>query len=59
LRARWGGDEFAIVAPNTVRRSAQQLAQRLLAHVAQEAKARDAAVTIEQIGHFPIWRIKS
>jgi diguanylate cyclase (GGDEF)-like protein len=44
--ARWGGDEFAIVAPNSVRRSAQRLAQRLLGHVSRQAKARDAAVTI-------------
>jgi diguanylate cyclase (GGDEF)-like protein len=44
--ARWGGDEFAIVAPNTVSRSAQQLAQRLLGHVSEQARARDAAVTI-------------
>lgn len=44
--ARWGGDEFAIVAPNSVRRSAQRLAQRLLGHVSRQARARDAAVTI-------------
>jgi diguanylate cyclase (GGDEF)-like protein len=46
LGARWGGDEFAIVAPNTPRHSAQQLAQRLLGHVSEQAGARDAAVTI-------------
>lgn len=44
--ARWGGDEFAIVAPNTVQRSAQHLAQRLLEHVSNEARSHDAAVTI-------------
>jgi diguanylate cyclase (GGDEF)-like protein len=44
--ARWGGDEFAIVAPNTVRGSAERLAQRLLGHVSEQARARDAAVTI-------------
>jgi diguanylate cyclase (GGDEF)-like protein len=44
--ARWGGDEFAIVAPNSVRRSAQRLGQRLLGHVSRQARARDAAVTI-------------
>jgi diguanylate cyclase (GGDEF)-like protein len=44
--ARWGGDEFAIVAPNTVRRSAQHLAQRLLGHVSEQAKAHEAPVTI-------------
>jgi diguanylate cyclase (GGDEF)-like protein len=44
--ARWGGDEYAIVAPNTDRRSAQQLAQRLLGYVSEQAGAGDAAVTI-------------
>lgn len=44
--ARWGGDEFAIVAPNTVRRSAHRLAQRLLGQVVRQATARDVAVTI-------------
>lgn len=43
--ARWGGDEFAIVAPNTVRSAAQHLAQRLMGHVASEARTRQA-VTI-------------
>lgn len=44
--ARWGGDEFAIVAPNTVRRSAQRLAQRLLGQMARQATSRDVTVTI-------------
>jgi diguanylate cyclase (GGDEF)-like protein len=44
--ARWGGDEFAIVAPNTVRGAAQQLAQRLLGHVSEQAEARSAPITI-------------
>lgn len=44
--ARWGGDKFAIVAPNTVRRSAHRLAQRLLGQVVRQATARDVAVTI-------------
>jgi diguanylate cyclase (GGDEF)-like protein len=44
--ARWGGDEFAIVAPNTVRRSAQRVAQRLLGQMARQATARDVGVTI-------------
>jgi diguanylate cyclase (GGDEF)-like protein len=43
--ARWGGDEFTIVAPNTGRRSAQQLAQRLLGRVSGQSRARDS-VTI-------------
>jgi diguanylate cyclase (GGDEF)-like protein len=44
--ARWGGDEFAIVAPNTARQPARQLAYRLLRHVSEQAHARDAAVTV-------------
>jgi diguanylate cyclase (GGDEF)-like protein len=44
--ARWGGDEFVIVAPNTVRRSAQQLAQRLLGALSEQAPAPDTRVTI-------------
>jgi diguanylate cyclase (GGDEF)-like protein len=44
--ARWGGDEFAIVAPNTIQRSAQHLALWLLEHVSNQARAHDAAVTI-------------
>jgi len=44
--ARWGGDEFAIVAPNTHGRDAQQLGQRLLGHVSEQASAQGAALTI-------------
>jgi diguanylate cyclase (GGDEF)-like protein len=44
--ARWGGDEFAIVAPNTARSSAQHLAQRLWGQVPHEAQAHHTAVTI-------------
>jgi diguanylate cyclase (GGDEF)-like protein len=43
--ARWGGDEFAIVAPNTSSQSAKHLAERLLGHLSAEARARQAAVT--------------
>jgi diguanylate cyclase (GGDEF)-like protein len=44
--ARWGGDEFVIVTPNTVRTSAHHLAQRLLGHLSQEAQTHHTAVTI-------------
>jgi diguanylate cyclase (GGDEF)-like protein len=44
--ARWGGDEFGIVAPNTPRSAAQQLAQRLLGHVSEQARARGTPVTL-------------
>jgi diguanylate cyclase (GGDEF)-like protein len=44
--ARWGGDEFAIVAPNTSRNAAQRLAQRLLTEAAGRAQAREVAVTV-------------
>jgi len=44
--ARWGGDEFVIVAPNTTSRSAQHLGQRLLGQVSNQARMQHAAVTI-------------
>jgi len=44
--ARWGGDEFALVAPNTPRQPAQQLAHRLVAHVAEHTHTRGVRVTI-------------
>lgn len=44
--ARWGGDEFAIVAPNTASDSAQHLAGRLLDHVSKQAAARRGNVTV-------------
>jgi diguanylate cyclase (GGDEF)-like protein len=34
--ARWGGDEFSIVAPQTSRDAARRLAERLLVHLADE-----------------------
>lgn len=34
--ARWGGDEFSIVAPHTSREAAERLAERLLVHLAAQ-----------------------
>lgn len=47
--ARWGGDEFAIVAPNTAEPAAQRLASRLLAEIPKWA-GRDEAVVTASIG---------
>jgi two-component system, cell cycle response regulator len=37
--ARWGGDEFSIVAPETSREAAQRLAERLLVHLSDQDRA--------------------
>ena len=39
LGARWGGDEFSIVAPQTSRDAAQRLAERLLVLLADQDRA--------------------
>jgi diguanylate cyclase (GGDEF)-like protein len=44
--ARWGGDEFAIVAPNTPPHAAHRLAHRLLTETSRPPKARGIAVTV-------------
>jgi len=44
--ARWGGDEFAIVAPNTERGAAHRLAHRLVGELAQHARRRNLDVTV-------------
>lgn len=43
--ARWGGDEFAILAPQTSRVAARQLAERLLAHLKERSDSANAAIT--------------
>jgi diguanylate cyclase (GGDEF)-like protein len=44
--ARWGGDEFAIVAPNTGSRVAQTLAERLLARVQTQRDEHGRSPTV-------------
>jgi diguanylate cyclase len=44
--ARWGGDEFAIVAPNTSAAAARRSAERLLERVAEERAADVGRVTV-------------
>jgi diguanylate cyclase (GGDEF)-like protein len=46
IGARWGGDEFALVAPNTDRTAARRLAQRLLGEVERQTRGREAPVTV-------------
>jgi len=43
--ARWGGDEFAIIAPNTAEPAAQRLGERLLTEVAKWTRLDHTAVT--------------
>jgi two-component system, cell cycle response regulator len=40
--ARWGGDEFSIVAPQTSREAARRLGERLLVHLANQGREFDA-----------------
>jgi len=46
LGARWGGDEFAIVAPDTTPAMAHRLAHRLIRELEQRARNREADVTV-------------
>jgi diguanylate cyclase (GGDEF)-like protein len=43
--ARWGGDEFAIVAPNTTEPAAERLGERLLVEIPRCARMGDTVVT--------------
>ena len=43
--ARWGGDEFAIVAPNTTELAAERLGERLLAEIPKWARSDHTVVT--------------
>jgi diguanylate cyclase (GGDEF)-like protein len=42
IGARWGGDEFAIIAPNTARTAAHRLGQRLLLHMKKRTPPGEA-----------------
>lgn len=44
--SRWGGDEFAIVAPHTPREAANRLAERLQHHLTRHSRAADLAVSV-------------
>jgi len=44
--SRWGGDEFAIVAPGTSRDAAERLVDRLQRHLTRHSRAADIMVTV-------------
>ena len=44
--SRWGGDEFAIVAPGTSRDAAERLVERLQRHLTRHSRAADIMVTV-------------
>ncbi len=46
LVARWGGDEFVILAPETARDGAVGLAERIRAHIASKCRAEGEAITL-------------
>ena len=46
IGARWGGDEFAIIAPNTGPPAAQRLAHRLLGHTKERTRGDGAPLTV-------------
>jgi diguanylate cyclase (GGDEF)-like protein len=44
--ARWGGDEFAIIAPNTSAAAADRLGRRLLTHMKERTRGEEIPVTV-------------
>ncbi len=46
LGVRWGGDEFAIVAPRTASTAAFGLAERLVGHLTRHARSADVPMTV-------------
>jgi len=46
IGARWGGDEFAIVAPNTDAAAADRLGRRLLAHMNERTRGEEVPLTV-------------
>lgn len=46
IGSRWGGDEFAIVAPGTSRDAAEHLMERLQRHLTRHSRAADITVTV-------------
>jgi diguanylate cyclase (GGDEF)-like protein len=44
--SRWGGDEFAIVAPRTPRDAADRLAERLQHHLTRHSRAADLPISV-------------
>ena len=50
LGARWGGDEFAIVAPNTTSEAALRSAERLIVRVAKGAGSDRRRATTVSVG---------
>jgi diguanylate cyclase (GGDEF)-like protein len=46
IGARWGGDEFAIIAPNTGREAADRLGRRLLVHLHERTRGGGRSVSV-------------
>jgi diguanylate cyclase (GGDEF)-like protein len=46
IGARWGGDEFAIIAPNTGQAAAKRLGARLFTHLEERTRGGDVPLTV-------------